>query len=217
MPGHGKSGHSATPQIDYSFNAISKAMLNAINDLQLESYIVVGLSLGSNIIGEMANKLTDCKGFFMVGPPIIGGKITPPEVLLPFGYGHILVSPFPSDEDIEHYIAGLVCTNNPKLHDELKRYFKQTDPKFREQLGLNIAQATWSDEIGNIKQTGLKTAVIYGAEEKITNAGALKDVGLQLWQNKVHLVKDAGHLVHLDQPELFSQLLLEFADDMFAQ
>lgn len=202
---------------DYSLASLSNKILETINKLKLKNYILVGVSIGTNIIGEIADKLSNCKGIVLVGAPIVGGEITPAEVLLPFEYGHVLIDVAPKDSDLDHCISGLTYYQNQKQQEMLKADYLKTDPNYRKQLLNTINEGLWSDEIGNLRDSHQPVMVVYGIYDKICNTRFLENVGLHLWQNKIHLIDNAGHLAHLDQPAFFSKLLVDFATDVFGE
>jgi len=202
---------------DYSLTSLSNKILETINKLKLKRYILVGVSIGTNIIGEMIDKLTNCEGIVLVGASIVGGKITPVEILLPFEYGHVLVDPAPKDGNLDQYLSGLTYYQNRKQQEMLKADHLKTDPNYRKQLLTTINEGLWSDEIGNLRNSNKPVMVVYGVYDQICNTRFLENVGLHLWQNKIHLIDNAGHLAHLDQPGIFSKLLVDFATDVFVE
>ncbi|WP_199120748.1 alpha/beta fold hydrolase [Pedobacter sp. ASV28] len=216
-PGHGKSAHCLNPQQDYQLESLSSSILEVINALEVKNYIIVAASLGTNIIGETAHLLKDCKGFFLIGPTLVGGAIEPEHILLPFKYAGVLLEAQPEDAHIDAYMSHLVNSSDQSLLNQLKKYYLQTDPKFRERLASSIGNKQWNDELGNIKRTEKKVAMLYGEDEKISRPDAFLTTDLHQWQNKIHVVKKAGHLIHLDQPEVFIQLLLQFTDDILVE
>jgi len=216
LPGHGNSSHSPQPETDYHIKNIAATLLETINMLNAENFILVAASLGTNVIGEIASKLNACKGFCMVGSSMVGGQFEPQDVLLPFEHSAALFSANSTDTEIDNLIRGLTLKDDKNLFSDLKAGYLQTDPRFREELLGVILRKEWADEIGNLANTGKPVMLVYGEHDQLCNKTALNHTSINKWEDKIHIMANAGHLAHLDQPELFNQLLLRFAEDIFA-
>lgn len=73
----------------------------------------------------------------------------------------------------------------------------------------------YSDEIQLLTDSGIPQYVIMGADEQVVFPDYLDNAGLPLWGQKVHKIPGASHLVNVDQPDEFNQLLAAFADHLF--
>ncbi|PUZ26169.1 hypothetical protein DCC81_18200 [Chitinophaga parva] len=213
--GHGQSAFSAAPDEDYTVPGMGATLAATIAALQLTDYILVTASLGSNIAAEALPLLHGCKGLFMVGPCVLGQGITPAEIITAFPYAGLLTAAHPPDEDLQHYMQGLVVRQDAATITRLVNAYRNTDPQFRVSLGASLARAAWSDEISNLQQAGLPVAIVFGENEAIVNMQYLDNVPLPRWQNQVHVIKAAGHLAQLDQPAVFEALLCRFIADVF--
>src|ERR1035437_822822 len=54
LPGHGQSFRSKEPQKDYSLIGMAKYVKDFVSKFENEEYILIGNSLGTNLIGEIA-------------------------------------------------------------------------------------------------------------------------------------------------------------------
>lgn len=213
-PGHGRSSHSTQPDRDYLISAIANTLLQAIEQLGIQEYILISLSLGCNIAGEIADITTGCQGFFMAGGSIIGGELLPSHALLPFEYGAVLLTSHPAAMDLDNYTKGLVYSQDETILSGLQLMYQNTDPAFRTTLAQSISQRQWTNEIQKLSDSHKPVALIFGENEKITSSSYLDEVPLFRWGNKTWIIAQAGHLVNLDQPALFNQLLLAFAKEV---
>lgn len=85
FPGHGQSDKSRNPLRRYSLSGLSEFLLAMINSLKLGNYILVGLSLGSNVISESAHKLNGCKGIVLASSSIFNDAHPPAAIIKPMG------------------------------------------------------------------------------------------------------------------------------------
>ncbi len=215
QPGHGYSSHSDTPSETYSLIGSGTILQQVISRLNLEQYIMVASSLGNNIVAEAAPLLTGCRGFFMSGASLVGSGIGVSDVLLPFEYGAVLVMDDPSEPMLTGYLNGLIWRQNDAVLHNLREKYWQTDPAFRTNLGSVLSKEEWSDQVGNIGASKRPTAFVFGKEERIVNRAYLERTGLAKWKNETFVIPEAGHLVHIDQPTRFNELLLDFASGVF--
>ncbi|MDE1193175.1 MAG: alpha/beta hydrolase [Arachidicoccus sp.] len=215
LPGHGKSSHSKQPEKDYTLPAMADNVLQILNSLSLHRYIIVAVSLSTNFVAEIADKLVNCEGIFMIGASVIGQGISPADILLPFEFGAALFEENPDNYMLDNYMRGLYYKSNSVLQEKLMRNYLAADARFRQNIGASIAKGEWKDETVNLALLRKNIAWIYGEKEQIINAGYLNKINISKWRNNIFSIPDAGHLAHLDQPEIFNRLLLEFAIDAF--
>ena len=215
LPGNGKSFRSAQPIDDYSIQGLASHLKDFIAQFSTREYIVVGNSLSTNLLGELAPQLINCKGIFLIGASILGENISSSDIFKP----NPNLAPFftakPSDEDIDKLIndgsVNMTHTDKQKYKD----IFLLADPAFREQLFNSISKQEWTDEIKNCNNSGLPLAIVYGEKDNFTNVHYLDNIPIKKWRNKIISVPNAGHLIQYDQPIELGQLIKEFADECF--
>jgi len=212
LPGHGQSQKAKNIE-NYSLKGLGKMVNRILDSLAIEEYILVTLSIASNIIGEAVESLQGCKGIFMTGACLLGERFPVAALIQPFPYMHLLSAENASKEELKDYATYDMF--HPKEEDVniFIANYQKTDPAFRNQIGRALMESDYSDEVENIKNSKLALALVYGKEEAIVKPDYLQDAGFNLWGNKIHLIKDAGHLVTIDNPTGFNKLLLSFAND----
>lgn len=212
LPGHGQSD-KANDIDNYSLKGLGKMVKKIIDALAVEEYILVTLSIASNIIGETVENLKGCKGVFMAGACILGKKFGVASLIQPFPYMHLLSAENASKEEVEDYATYDMFHPSKEDVAIFTANYEQTDPAFRNQIGRVLMESDFSDEVENIKNSKLPLALVYGKEEAIVKPDYLQDAGFLLWGNKIHLIKNAGHYANIDNPKEFNKLLLSFAND----
>jgi len=83
-------------------------------------------------------------------------------------------------------------------------------------MGASIAKGEWTDEMQNLMDSDRPVSWVFGADERIINADFLHKVPAGRWRESTVFLPDAGHLVHLDQPDEFNRLLMDFAIENLA-
>jgi len=212
LPGHGESGWYKNDTRDYRPKKVASLLSFLLSEYNIERFIVVGLSYGTNLIGEVYTPLAGCAGIVLESACIVNESFPAAEILTPGPNGHVIVAPNPTDKELHDYIF---------LHEKIKevgeRYIKtyrSTDPAFREELGKTIAEGDAGDELENIKKWNLPVCVVFGKDETLIKTDYLNTYE-PLWNKKVYYVADAGHVINEEQPAAFNKLLLSFACDVF--
>ncbi|MDB5261841.1 MAG: alpha/beta hydrolase fold protein [Adhaeribacter sp.] len=215
LPAHGDSGVSPNPQDHYGLADLGRVMGQAINKLTRdEEYLVIGCSLGSNILCEALSQLQP-KGLVMAASSIVGEDY-------PFGAisnSQIDTSPIFMEEvpaaAVRAFYANSVAKNNDTVLAALFEDYNRVKSPFRSVMfGQSMHGGRVSDEIALLKKSGVPLLVVFGAEEKIIKPDYLDNAVLNTWRNTVFKIPAAGHLLHLDQPVAFNQLVADFAHEI---
>ena len=209
LPGCGKSGKSK----DYNMRYLASLIPQVVSQLGIEEYILVGLSLGTILIGEAAPQLTGCKGLFLASVNLTSNKYNPGTWLNPFPEVAALMSASVPDDVLNSFAYRLVL-NNTAVANTYKNSYQNTDPDFRLAIADTIAKQDWTDEIENVLNMKVPICIVFGKEDKILHTNYLDDFPAR-WRKKTFLIPDAGHFVNGEQPEAFNKLLIEFAQDVF--
>ena len=210
LPGHG----SSEKLIDYSLGHISNILLLAIDSLLLGGYILAGLSYGTALIAEVAPKLLNCKGFFLASPNVTSDDYPPSSYIIPFPELLTMIAGAVEEDELRKFAAHL--TNDPSslLVEKFISSYKETDPRFRIDLGTAMQHAAWSDEFSNLIKTGLPVMYIFGESDLALNIYYMDSIKLPANHSLVFL-KDAAHFINIDQSEKINGLLIEFSKNAF--
>lgn len=210
LPGHGHSDR-LTSERDYWPDALAQLLPPLLRILDVSNFVLVGLSYGTNIIGEITDPYADCKGLMLVSPCVMNDTFPPFQVITVKSNGHVLVSGEVSDADVQAY--AYAHESDRSLADRYVRDFMNTDPNFRTGLGQFILTQGWADELENIKRWQLPVCVVYGQDDPLLDAHYLDNFPL-LWQGKVHR-QAGGHFINTANPSEFNALLEAFANAVF--
>lgn len=211
LPGHGRSAWlSANPDL-YRPDKLALLIDPLLKALNIENYILVGMSFGTNVIGEIRQPLAGCKGIVLASPCIVNDQYLPSTVIIATHNAHVMISPDPAEEELKEY-----AYHHEKKKEIADRYiqdYKKTDPNFREQLGQMMMTSGWSDELENIRKWKVPVAVVYGTEDLLLKKDYPDGYG-PLWKGKVFLIEGVGHMLSIDNPQEFNEILLQFSNEV---
>jgi pimeloyl-ACP methyl ester carboxylesterase len=212
LPGHGNSGWLTKNPENYKPVNTTFLINPLLSKFDVNEFILVGLSYGTNVIGEIQEPIKNCKGIVLASACILNEKISATDILTPGPYGHVISATNPSNEDLRAFAFEHV--HNKKLAEHFTETYRKTDPTFREQLAKALIEGDITDEPDNIKRWNIPVCVVFGKNETLIRNDYLNNYK-PLWKNKIFLIEHAGHLVNEENSEAFNELLLLFADDVF--
>lgn len=212
LPGHGQSKWIGDEPSGYRMGRLAPLIKAVLDHFGPEKYILVGLSYGTNIIGEINPSLPGCQGIMLVSPCIVNNAHPPSEVITPGANGHVIVAANPTDKDLNDYVFQHL--KNIEIGKRYIESYRNTDPTFRVEIGKATMEGDWSDELANIQNWNLPVCVIFGEEDSLLKTDYLNAFA-PLWNNEVYKVANAGHMVNEEQPEAFNKILLSFAQEVF--
>ena len=201
LPGNGRSGWYG---IDDRKGYRPKNMVPIINDIldkhDIQRFLLVGLSYGTNIIGEIPVPLRGCVGIMLESACIVNDVFTAERILTPGPNGHVIVTPNPTDQELHDYV--FLHEKNKELANQYIKTYREADPAFREELGKAMFENDLSDELENIKRWNLPVCVAFGKDETLIKTNYLDDHAA-LWNKKVYLIENAGHFINQASPDVF--------------
>jgi pimeloyl-ACP methyl ester carboxylesterase len=205
LPAHGESGAMTTP---YSLSNIGALMAEAVLKLARgKPLILVGASIGTNIVAEILSHQVQPLGIVLIAPCIVGGHITLDAIAYPGTKVGVCFIDSPEESEIEGMSRQVVNRIDHPMLNEFLHDFKGVKDGFRSGLSRTLTDNEYSDEIELLKKAGIPVSVIAGAAEELIKPDYLDDVGLNLWRNAVCKINNAGHWAHIDAPAYIGSLL----------
>jgi len=215
MPSHGFSGISINPYEDYTLSGLGKIMAAAIKQLQIDQYLLGGLSLGTNIVIEMLPYLTP-KGIFLVSSSILGLECPLEKIMLNTIDAGCLFSDTNDVDGFKNLLMNVFAhSHSNKIADLFLQDYQNVKPPFRSLLLKSVVEGTYTDGIEAIKKIGLPLFVAFGKNESIVDPFYLHNISFNKWRNEVFVIPDANHFLNIDQPAVFNLLLFEYATDIY--
>ncbi|MBS7544185.1 alpha/beta fold hydrolase [Ancylobacter oerskovii] len=206
LPGHGGSSPAAAPATTYSRPGLADAALELMEALGIDKAVLVGWSLGGHVAMEMLARSEKIAGLFLSGAPPVGrdvsagfrrppsGGSAPGEARAPF--------------EAEAFVDGIFTGPEASHFYEIVR---GTDPDFRTALFASLRKGAGIDQRQALIDTGVPTAIVNGAEDRIVNLDYFETVPYgNLWNGTCYRLEGAGHAPFWDAPERYNALLQEF-------
>lgn len=215
LPGHGQSFRSRNPIEDYSLKGFAHHLKRTLEQLEASNYILVGNSLGCNVIGELEAIGSGCKGILFSGSTAIGKGLTVEAILQPNPNAVICFAEEFTDEQLNLLINDSAYLLTADTKGLVRETYKLTDPAVRSGIASCVGKQDYSDELQNIEASHLPIALVFGKEEKLVKTDHLNNLTFKKWKDQVILIEDSGHCCQLDQPERLAEIVKEFAKDCF--
>lgn len=211
--GHGESEKLLNP-FGYHLPQYAKLVVEFIKELGLSNTIIAGHSLGGHIALELlSHKMKELvAGVFVWGTPPLSNPIKEVTAFLPNPAGAYLYQSLLSDEEAIEFVSQCFGEWREELND-MVRIVKKASPDARPSLGASIGQLNFADEVKAIENAPFEVALVYGSEDRFINADHFKSLEIEnLWEGRSHCL-EGSHFCHLDSPEDFNQLLLQYIQD----
>ena len=221
LPGYGESDAPNHPEKVYSWPGYAESVQDVVHALGLQNMIVDGWSLGGHVGLELTSRLPQLKGLLITGTPPIevsadgfskGFKVVNPKVLECFGKGNL------SPEEIE-FLARENGYDGTAKKQFIKDAIIQTDEGAKVIYPRSISNGVGQNEIDIVSNWPRPIAVIAGTNDVlVNNEYIINEVPFaNLWNGQIHLIPNAGHFVHMEQPQMFNEIVHKFAQDVFSK
>lgn len=213
LPGHGLSQHSPNPAITYQLPGYADIVVNLIDQLNMEHAVMVGWSLGGNILLEASDRLTQARGLMILGTSPVSNPFNP-MAFIPSETFSLIYKQDLSEEEIQQLAPLLFRPGIPSIPEMFYQDIRDQDPLARLFLGVMLGTANYRDEVGIVGNLSMPIAVLDGKEEQAAYIPYQQGLSIPtLWQNKVWLIPHAGHMAQWENPVYFNVLLAAFVID----
>ena len=208
LRGHGKSkSHIYQKLKSYTFDALSDEVIEVLDHLKIQTSHFVGISLGTIIIREIAERFPKrCESL------ILGGAVMKlnfrGQVLMRLGVLLKSVIPY-----LLLYKFFAIIIMPRKKHRESRNLFinqakKLYQKEFKRWFTL-VSEVNSLLALFRIKDSGIPTLYVMGEEDYMFLPSISKLVKNHL-SSELFVIPDCGHVVNLEQPEIFNSQVLKF-------
>lgn len=214
LPGHGDSG----PLDDRSYTVINMGNVIADAVTQLSNgfdFILVGLSLGTNVLAETLSFGMMPAGIGLFSPTLTGRNALPSDNIIESAAAIVLYTAESPPELVEDYLAETTFSKQDHLINLIYRGYLKSHPLMRAGLKESILRREYSDEIQLILNIRKPVLCIFGEQDRISHTNILDNTPIPWWGNSIFKLAEAGHQVVLDRPEKCIALLEQFAGHCF--
>ena len=208
LRGHGQSkSHKVNIFKRYTFESITKDVLEVLDHLKLKQSHFVGISLGTIIIRELA-ELAPSK----VKSMVMGGAIMKmnfrSQILMKLGIWFKSVIPYIL---LYRFFAWVIMPR--KKHKESRNLFIREAKKLYQKEFIRWFRL--ASEVNPLlrffreKDLRIPTLYIMGDEDYMF-LPSIKKIAAKHKKSELHIVNDCGHVVNVDQPKEFNQVTIDY-------
>jgi pimeloyl-ACP methyl ester carboxylesterase len=203
VPEHPGYGLSDEPAWLDNIHDVAYFYLDFLERLDLHKTILVGNSLGGWIAMEMAVRDTSrIKSLVLVSPAGISAPHVQPA-------DTFLMSP----EELARHL----------FHDPRLAEARLADPATPEALDIALknrhttARLAWEPRFHDphlpkwLHRIGVPVQIIWGEQDRILPVGFANELKRMIPAAQLHVMRDAGHLPHVEKPQEFCDLVAGFA------
>jgi pimeloyl-ACP methyl ester carboxylesterase len=209
LRGHGNSKLKAKENMDrdYTFEFISNDILEVLHHLKIEKSHFVGISLGTILIRDLAERNPE-----LVQSMIMGGAILKLNTRSKFlmGFGNVFKSVVPY---IFLYKLFAFIIMPKKNHKESRLLFVKEAKKLYQKEFLRwyklTAQLKPVLSLFRMKDINIPTLYVMGEQDHLF-LPSIKKVIKDHRSAQLHVIKNCGHVVNVEQPIEFNDKVLSF-------
>lgn len=215
LPGHGNSGHSDDPSVEYSPLGTGRILSDFVKTLAGEGKVVLaGFSYGANIVAEIIQQGFSPDGVIILGSSILGTGCEMDKVFMPAGEPSILTY----NETNKERIGQFFKTNTNNITEEelnaLAEDYLKVSPDFKPALFQTASEGKISDEINVLQNLQVPALIIFGENDTLVNKDYLDSLPFPTWKHTIYKIPGAGHWVQLEQHEKVNNLMAEYLEGL---
>jgi 3-oxoadipate enol-lactonase len=181
-----------------------------LDQLQIESCIVCGLSMGGYVAFEFVHLFrARVRGLVLAGTRAPAdneqekaGREQQVQTMLRAGMVPISIATLPK------LLAPRTLAEKPSVVKEVRRMITQANPKgaAAAQRGM-AARRDYTDDLAKIN---VPTLIIVGREDSIRPVADAEFMHTGIRDSQLEIIEDAAHLTNMEQPVVFNDILLRF-------
>jgi len=211
LPGHGQSENAKNPEQTYTMSGYADVALQVMAALDLDSFVIVGWSLGGHIGIEMLTHTSKINGLLISGtPPVSKDPAVMTQAFLPSEHMGLTGQEVFTPEEAESY-AHATCGGNARYEDFLGDAVRRTDGRARRVMMEAAIKGQGADQRQVVETDPRPLAIVNGAQEPMVNNDYVQAVSYKnLWEDKIHLIPNVGHAPFWEAPDAFDALLTRF-------
>lgn len=213
LPGHGGSDNAAQPEAVYSLPGFASMLVQAAQELGLQSAVFAGWSLGGHVVLEAAAQLPEAAGFCIFGTPPLAWPPAMDQAFLPDPSAAILFQPEYTEAEVRVRAQGMLKPNAPPP-DWLLQDIRRSDGQFRAHFAASLGGVGLADEVKIVATLRQPLAVLHGGHDLVINERYIAALQMpSLWRGAIQRLPDAGHMPQWEDSAAFDALLRDFVAD----
>lgn len=207
LPGHNHSG--TWEKEDFCRENLALLFNSVLDFFKIIEAGACGFSMGGFILLESFDLVPVIRKLAMAGnPPFRSTEDIPEAYYLNEDSALFLKGPLNEDE-VERIYTNVIRLKDDYLKVEIKESIHNTSPAFREGC-LLMAQNT-GNQVARLNQRGNPVTIIHAELDKAIRLDYLEKLQLNnLWENKIQIIHDCGHIIQSEKPLELASVLDRF-------
>lgn len=214
LPGHGASFRTTHHDKDMNLAAYASIVREFIEKMHLKSVILAGHSLGGHIALQAFQDIPAIKGLIIWGTPPMGVPMDTTAMFLPHPSAGLLFKEVISEQEMQILLDGLFYSAET-APEWVINSIRNTDGKGRVSLLNGVMQGNYKNERKVVESSNVPVLIMHGEKDKLINGEYFGSLQIpNLWQNKVQIIQDGSHCLHIEHPEKFNEIVKKFLSNL---
>jgi 3-oxoadipate enol-lactonase len=206
------AGQSDVPNHAYTINDMAQDVNALMQQLGIQQAYVLGHSMGGMILQEMLLHHPHRIKKAMIGSS--SGKVPAHSMLHLHTTAKLIDANVPLDILIENalsWLFGNAFLANPQQLHGIRELFRN-NPYLQTKQGYDgqVAALSAFNLLEKLTAIQTKTLVFAGEDDLLIPPRYAELIHHQLPSSSFHVLKNAGHMLHLEQPDEFNKLICDF-------
>jgi pimeloyl-ACP methyl ester carboxylesterase len=206
------SGKSSKPDEPYSIPLFAKDALALMDALKIERAAVLGISMGGLIAQEVALAYPGRVSHLILCATLYGGITATqptPETLAYLMQYQEQVGDEISRLEIAYGTAAGFSERHPDRVSKLAEFKRQTRPPKHAYFHQLMSSVGYSSE-DRLRTLTIPTLILAGKQDRIIPPQNSERLHAIIPNSQIRVFEDAGHHLHIEEPEAFNQAVLDF-------
>lgn len=210
LPGHNQS--KEWEKEDFSTENLSLLFNTVLEYFHIREADAFGFSMGGLLLLECFDSMPAIKKLAIAGhPPLSSADDLAQAYNLNEDVSLYLKGPL-TDAEIERIYNAVIAIDNKQVKNEIKKALRETSPAFREGCTDIVTHVT--NQVTKLNNSKVPVALIHATQDQAIQSDYLYKLQIKnLWEQKIQLIPDCGHLCIIEKPEDLAKVL----DRFFAQ
>ncbi len=209
FPGHGNSA-PANDIATYTIAALGAWAARVVDALNLPQYVLVGQSLGGHAILEALDQFPTALGLVLLSAPPISNT-TLATAFLPDEANGALFRSVLSEAQLDVLGDCFSSQLDASQRARWRENARKTDHRFRPALGASLKAGQLQDECLALANCKIPVAMLVGTQDRFLSQAYYHSLPTtNLWQGQPIYFDGQGHLLHIEAPAKFEQVLTQF-------
>ena len=196
---------------------MARDVATLMDELKIDQAVICGLSMGCYVAFEFADLFPSRVSALVLAGARCEGPDKAEKQSREQQARRVLEQGFtPSvDNIIQSLLAPRTLSDKPEIVARVREMVKQTDPRgaAAAQRGM-AARRDYSPGLAGIT---VPTLIIAGRDDGVRKPIDAETIHRGIRGSQLEIIKDAGHLINMEQPEVFNQVVIEFLRDKVSE